>query len=71
MAVVPEPPDGAWLEMGVLRTRGYAVLQGMHVEAINFELAAFDPAPARGVLESAATALRWELHEDDDDDDDE
>jgi hypothetical protein len=65
-----EPPDGAWLEMGALRTRGYAVLQGTHVDAINFELSAPNPEPVVDVLAAAATALRWELHEDEDDEDD-
>src|SRR5262245_47314098 len=58
-----------WVEVPSLRLRGYAVLQGQTVEAINFELAAPDPTPARQALERAAGALGWELHEDDDPDD--
>lgn len=58
----------AWLEIGSLRLRGYAVLEGQYVEAINFELHAPDPAPAALVVEAAAQALGWEVHPDDPDD---
>lgn len=58
----------AWLEVGAIRLRGYAMLQGAHVEAINFETSAADPAPALALLAQAAAALGWELHEDDDED---
>ena len=63
----------SWIEVQALRLRGYAVMRGRHVEAVNFELSAPDPTPARLALESAATALGWELddeegpHDDDDD----
>lgn len=58
----------SWLEIGSLRLRGYAVLDGQHVEAINFELNAPDPGPAALVVEAAAQALGWEVHTDDPDD---
>lgn len=59
----------SWLEIGSLRLRGYVVLEGQHVEAINFELNDPDPAPATQVIEAAARALGWEVHQDDDADD--
>jgi hypothetical protein len=68
--VTREDTNASWLEIGPLRLRGYAVLAGRIVEAINFELADPDPAPATRALEAAAQALGWELHGDDDDEDD-
>ena len=66
-----ESTNVAWIEVHALRLRGYVVLDGgRDVEAINFELAAPDPAPARGVVESAAAKLAWEVHDDGDDDED-
>ena len=61
----------SWLEVGSLRCRGYVLVQGRHVEAINFELALPEPAPAVRVIEAAAASLGWEVHEDDGPDDDE
>ena len=45
-------PGVAWLEIAALRLRGYAMIEGRHVEAINFELArprprARRPAPSK------------------------
>jgi hypothetical protein len=74
VAVVRESTTVVWLEVGSLRLRGYAVLEGVNVEAINFELADPDPAPATLLLEEVARSLGWELHADepgDDSDDDE
>jgi hypothetical protein len=65
-----ESPEASWLEVNALRLRGYAVTAGLTVEAINFELAAADPAPALAALEAAAAALAWELHDDEDDGED-
>ena len=62
MVVTRESTGVSWLEIGPLRLRGYAVLAGRHVEAINFELADPDPAPATRVVEAAAEALGWEVH---------
>ncbi len=59
-----------WIEVTALRLRGYAVIEdGRRVEAINFEVAAPDPSPARDAIVRAASALSWELHEDDEPDD--
>jgi hypothetical protein len=60
-----EDAGACWLEVGPLRLRGYAVIEGEHLAAINFELSAPDPAPARLVVEAAALALGWEVHPDD------
>jgi hypothetical protein len=46
-------------------------MQGPAAEAINFELAAPDPTPARLAVEAAATALGWEVHDDEGDEEDE
>jgi hypothetical protein len=76
VATTRESTGVAWLEVGALRLRGYAVLQGDHVEAINFELAGTAGAtgpetdPARTAVERAAAALGWEVHEDDGEEDD-
>jgi hypothetical protein len=67
--VTRESTAAAWLEFGGLRLRGYAMLAGRSVEAINFELAAADPAPASRAVEAAALALGWEVHLDDDEED--
>ncbi len=64
------PPDGAWIVVGAKRVRGFAMLAGPHVEAINFELVDHDPAPATRYLEEVAASLDWELHPDDDEDGD-
>lgn len=70
VAVVRESPSVSWLEVGSLRLRGYVVVDGAHAEAINFELSAPDPEPARRAVERAAAALAWELHDDAGEDDD-
>ena len=68
--VTRESPSVSWIEVSALGLRGYAVMEGLALEAINFELLDPDPSPARDALTRAAAALRWELDEDDDDDDD-
>lgn len=70
VVVTRESATVSWLELGTLRVRGYAVVQGQHVEAINFELAGPDPAPATLVIEEAARTLGWEVHPDDPDEPD-
>ena len=65
---VERDPPGAWLVVGSLRLRGYALSEGLKVEAINFELSGPDPQPATRLVEEAAAALGWEVHPDEDDD---
>ena len=61
--------DECWLVVASLRLRGFVVLEGEHVSAINFELT--DPEPeATKVLDDAAGALNWEIHPDDEETDD-
>jgi hypothetical protein len=60
-----ESGDAAWLEIAPLRLRGYALIEGELVTAINFQLAATDPQFAASVVLQAAQALGWELHDDD------
>jgi hypothetical protein len=70
VTVTRESSDTTWLEVGALRFRGYAVMEGRRVEAINFELTDPDPAPATRIIEAAAEALGWEVHPDEPDGDD-
>lgn len=65
-----ESPGSAWIEVAGLRLRGFAVIEGEHVSAINFELHDPDPAPARGLVEAAARDLGWEVHDDEDEPED-
>ncbi len=69
VTVTRDSPGASWLEVGPLRLRGYAMLEGGLVGAINFELTDPDPSPASRVIESAAQALGWEVHADDPDED--
>jgi hypothetical protein len=69
VVVTREATDASWLEVGRLRLRGYAVLAGRAVEAINFELHDADPTAATQAIRTAAEALGWEVHEDDDEND--
>ncbi len=62
-----EDQEATWIELGALRTRGYAVIEGGLVTAMHFEIHAPDPSEARSSLEQAAASLGWELHDDDDD----
>ena len=68
VVVTRESTGASWIEVGRLRLRGYVVLQGQKVEAINFELATPDPGPVTCAVEAAAQALGWEVHPDDPDD---
>ena len=71
VAVVTRESAGvSWVEVTALRLRGYSVMDGRTVEAINFELPDDDSGAARAALGRAATALGWELDEGDDEDDD-
>jgi hypothetical protein len=69
VVVTREATDASWLEVGRLRLRGYAVLAGRHVEAINFELSDPDRTAATQAIMAAAEALGWEVHDDDGEDD--
>src|SRR6516164_2744063 len=68
VTVTRESSEATWLEVGTLRFRGYAVMAGRRVEAINFELTDPDSAPATRIIEAAAEALGWEVQPDGDDD---
>jgi len=46
VTVTRDSPGASWLEVGPLRLRGYAMLEGGLVGAINFELTDPDPSPA-------------------------
>jgi hypothetical protein len=70
VVVSREGPDASWLEVASLRLRGYAVIAGRNVDAVNFELADSDPTPATVAVTAAAEALGWEVHRDDQDEDD-
>ncbi len=65
--VTRESTGVSWLECTRHRFRGYAVMAGRDVEAINFELNALDPEPAARVIEAVALALGWEVHAEDPD----
>jgi hypothetical protein len=68
VVVTREGSSVAWLDLGPVRVRGYVQMENGQAAAINFELHALDPEPATRVLEAAAAAVGWELHEDDEDD---
>ena len=65
VVVTREDADASWLEVALLQLRGYAMLVGRNVDAINFELAGTDPEPATRAVTAAAEALGWEIHLDD------
>lgn len=69
-ARVSREDDETWLEISPLRLRGYVVLEGSRVEAINFEL--HDPGreEVMPLLEAAAQVLDWEIFPDDGEEDD-
>jgi hypothetical protein len=70
IVVTRESATVSWLEAARHRLRGYVMLAGQSVEAINFELSGSDPAPGTHALTAAADALGWELHPDDGEDED-
>ncbi len=65
--VVVRDEGETYLEAGPLRLRGFCVIEDGRVAAVNFELAAPDPAPAAAAVEAAARALGWEVYPDDED----
>jgi hypothetical protein len=70
VVVERDPPEGAWIHLETIGVRGFAVLAGQHVEAINFEIDDRDTGAAARFLEEAASAIGWEIHPDDEDDED-
>jgi hypothetical protein len=70
VVVTRESTAASWLEIGSLRLRGYAMLAGRVVEAINFELPPSGPESATRAITAAAEELGWEVHPDDDEADD-
>ena len=68
--VAHEGPGVAWIEVAAAGLRGYVVIEGGIVEAINFELRDADPSQTLALLRSATSALGWELHQEDDEEDD-
>jgi hypothetical protein len=68
VVVERESPQGSWVILAAVRIRGFAVLLGADVEAINFEVN--NPERDLPRLEAVASSIGWELHEDDGDDED-
>ncbi len=68
--IVHEGPGVAWIEVATERLRGYAVIEGGGVEAINFELRDTGLASTLDLLQAVVAKLGWELHQEDDDEDD-
>lgn len=63
-------PTEGWFEIESRRVAGYAMIEGPHVSALNFEIHAVDPLPPVRDLEAACLAIGWELHVDDEDEND-
>lgn len=70
VVVTRESRGAAWLEIRHLDLRGYVMLAGRDVEAINFELSGADPSIASRAINDTAEALGWEVHLDEDDEED-
>jgi hypothetical protein len=70
VVVTRESRGAAWLEIRHLDLRGYVMLAGQDVEAINFELSGAEPSIAARAITATAEALGWEVHLDEDDDED-
>jgi hypothetical protein len=60
----------SWVEVPSLRLRGYAVMSGEDVEAINFEIMGQNPSEALSLVTQVAAILGWEVTEDEGDEDD-
>ena len=65
-----DSPEAYWLDVAMPRVRGYAVVEGIKVAAVNFEVDDADLATITPLLERAAASLGWELFPDDPDDED-
>jgi hypothetical protein len=70
VALEPDPPEGVWLEIASLRFRALVLTEDNHATAVHFELSGPDSSAARAVVEKAALALGWEIHDDTEDEDD-
>lgn len=64
-----EGRDEVWLEVAPIRVRGYVVIEGIGVTAINFELHDPETEPALAIVTTAAKSLGYEVHADDGEDD--
>jgi len=63
--------SAVWIELAPLGLRGYAVLEGRHVTAVNFEINGPNPEPATALVTAAARSLGWDVHADDNEEEDE
>lgn len=63
-------PTEAWFDVDSRVVRGFAMIEGPHIAAINFEIDADDPLPAVRDLDQACVSIGWELHIDDEDSED-
>lgn len=63
-------PDETWLVLDPIGTRLLAVVEGAVLTALHAEIDAPDPGPALAILDRAAGALDWEVHDEDEEDDD-
>lgn len=66
---VRDSPSAWWIDAPTAGLRGYVIMQGQRVEAINFEILGDDLESTRARLANIAGALGWELHAEDDEDD--
>ena len=65
-----ESAQGSWIILGSRRIRGFAIMAGPDVEAINFEINDPNPSESTRLLEAVAASIGWEIHPDEPDDDD-
>ncbi|RUL89782.1 hypothetical protein [Tautonia sociabilis] len=67
--VAREGSDELWLVLERVGARLLAVVEGPTLTAWHAEIDAEDPAPALAVIDQAAAALGWEVHDEDLDED--
>jgi hypothetical protein len=63
-------PEETWLFLDSMGTRLLAVIEGPTLTALHAEIDGPDPSTALDLLNQAADALHWEVHDTEDDDDD-
>lgn len=69
--IVSREGDGsAWIEVAPLRLCGFAMIEGTELEAIHFEFHDPNPDLALSLIEAAAAALNWEIHDESEDEED-